>query len=283
MTATFSTKKLRLAITAGAVVASATVLTPSAQAASFNLDFNSGANGDRVLTNADGTLVTTQWSDWGLTSISGYNKRTQGDAKLNLYNTDVYGGRDGDLETGVAWGTPAQGNALIIQEEDGKSFSNGTYTADDEARGGNVEFDFSKGVMFNSFSLLDIDDNGGGIGVIGFDEGGNTVLEINVDDLIAKHKSKNGNGSSAQGKSVTLDGVTLTQIGNKQGDNSLFKFDLDKTQRLSQLRFDYPGSGAITGVEWQYDDEVPQEIPEPSAIAGLLMIGVLGAQKRKRK
>ena len=281
MTATFSTKTLRLALTAGVVVASATVLTPSAQAASFNLDFNSSANGSQVLTNTDGTLLTTQWSDWGLTNISGYNKRTKNEAKLNLYNTDIYGGRDDDLETGSTWGTLAQGNALIIQEEDGKSFSNGVYTADDEASGGNVKFDFAEAVTFNSFSLLDIDDNGGGIGVVGFGENGDTVLDIDVDALIAKHKNENGSGSSAQGKSVTLNGVTLTQMGNKQGDNSLFKFDLDDTH-LSRIRFDYPGSGAIAGMEWQYGDE-PRDIPEPSSMAGLLMIGALGAKKLKRK
>ena len=281
MTATFSTKTLRLALTAGVVVASATVLTPSAQAASFNLDFNSSANGSQVLTNTDGTLLTTQWSDWGLTNISGYNKRTKNEAKLNLYNTDIYGGRDDDLETGSTWGTLAQGNALIIQEEDGKSFSNGVYTADDEASGGNVKFDFAEAVTFNSFSLLDIDDNGGGIGVVGFGENGDTVLDIDVDALIAKHKNENGSGSSAQGKSVTLNGVTLTQMGNKQGDNSLFKFDLDDTH-LSRIRFDYPGSGAIAGMEWQYGDE-PRDIPEPSSMAGLLMIGALGARKLKRK
>lgn len=281
MNTTFSRKNLQLALTAGAVVTATATLSPSAQAASFNLDFNSGADGGQVMTKADGTLVTTQWIDWGLEDISGYNKRTKKAAKLNLYNTDIHGGRDGDLETGSLWGTASQGNALIIQEQDGKSFSNGLYTADDEARGGNIKFGFAKAVALNSFSLLDIDDNGGGIRVVGFDQDENKVLNIDVDSLIAEHKTLNGVGAVAQGKSVTLDGVTLTQMGNRQGDNSFFKFDLADTH-LAQVRFDYPGSGAIAGLEWSDGDE-STEVPEPSAMAGLLMIGAMGARKLKRQ
>ncbi|MEL6899841.1 MAG: PEP-CTERM sorting domain-containing protein [Cyanobacteria bacterium J06606_4] len=279
------------ALTAGLTIAAVGVMAPSAKAATYTLDFETGADGGSILYNTDGTLKGDQWADWGLTNISGINDRHDGAAKLNLYNTNE-GGRDNDLRTAsytksngkvVDYGTPAQGNVLIIQEEDGNSLrSNGTYKADDEARGGYLDFDFAEAVAFNSFSLLDIDDNGGGITVEGQKADGG-VLNIDIDALMAEHHRVNGtNESAAQGTSVTMNGITMTQVGNRQGDNSMFKFDVNDAH-LTSVRFSYPGSGAISGLAWDTIDDGPQEIPEPSAMAGLLMLGLAGKRlKRKR-
>ena len=278
-----------LAVTAGVTLTAAGALAPSAEAAQFKLNFDEGVNGSAVQKNADGTLVTTQWVDWGLTNISGVNDRTGKAAKLNLYNTKATYNIDGrdkddDLRTGSTWGTAsASTNALIIQEEDWRNKryfnDNNQWRADDEAKGGTIDFDFAKAVSFNSFSLIDIDDNGGGIGVGGYDGAGNKILDIDIDALMAKHIQVNGqNEAAAQGTSVSIGNVTMTQVGNERGNNSYFKFDVTDAY-LNEVRFSYPGSGAISSVEWGMKDET-QEIPEPSAIGGLLVLGLIGGRKR---
>jgi hypothetical protein len=279
---------VRLAMVASVTLSLGVFFSLSAKAADFTLDFDAGSDYGDVLTNLDGTLVTTQWATWGLTNISGFNDRTNQVAKLMTYDTNRTGGQDPDLQTGNAYGTPTQGKALIIQEEDrtNKNYfnNNGFYRPDDEANGGYIDFDFAEKVAFKSFSLLDIDDNGSGIRVEGYDPNGTKVLDIDIDALIAKHKTDNGsNAAAAQGTSVTLNGVTLTQVGTRRGDNSLFRFDVDDTY-LTNVRFNYPGSGAISGLAWSTEDG-PAPVPEPSVMGGLLMVGALGTRrylKRRR-
>jgi len=284
----FNTKNAKwLTLAATAAVTATGAMASSAAAATYTLDFNQGANGGSVLTNSNGTLQTNQWADWGLTNISGKNNRTNKAAKLNLYNTTTNaGGQDNDLRTGNNWGTVQQGNALIIQEENwnNKKYynNNNVWRADDEARGGYVDFDFAEAVAFNSFSLLDIDDNGGGIMVEG-EYGDGSKLNIDIDALMTEHHAVNGtNEGAAQGKSVELNGVTMTQVGNRQGDNSMFRFELSEAH-FTNVRFRYPGSGAISGLEWGTIDDGPQEIPEPSAMAGLLMLGFVGKRIKQKR
>lgn len=268
-------------------------LAPSAEAANFTLDFDSGVDGGDVLMNSNGTLVTDQWADWGLTNISGINDRHGNAAKLNLYDTTSWG-QDQDLRTNTYWksgnkidpGTPEQGNVLIIQEENNSNKNyfnnNDVYRPDDEAAGGFIDFDFAEAVAFKSFSMLDIDDNGGGITVQGTLADG-SYLNIDIDALMAEHHNTNGTDASAQGTSVSLNGVTMTQVGRLQGDNSMFRFDVDQAF-LTNVKFSYPGSGAISGLEWSTGEEEPRDIPEPSAMGGLLMLGFVGSRKYlKRK
>lgn len=282
-------------------------IAPSAEAANFTLDFDSNPNGDSVLMKKNNTLKTKQWEDWGLTNIVGYNNRTGERAKLNLYNTTTNaGGQDNDLRTGAAYGTAPQGNVLIIQEEDDDDSksndntdyfnANGKYRADDEAWGGRIDFKFAESVAFNSFSLLDIDDddrhNGKDahkrIKVQGFDSNNNKILNIDVDELIEQHKAEysitdEDSARAAQGTSFSMDGVKITQVSNRRNDNSMYKFEIQDKTLLSKVRFSYPGSGAISGLNWSTEDE-PRDIPEPSAIGGLLMIGFVGSRKYlKRK
>lgn len=261
------------------VVLSTLALSAPANAASFNLDFEKSADGGSVLYNADGTLQLDQWSDWGVT-LSGYSNRKGRAAKLNTYDTDNWG-RDNDLKTGSAYGTASQGNVLIIQEELYENKSNGQYIADDDGRGGKINFDFAEAVSLTSFSMLDIDDNGRGIYVRGQNTNGGDDLDINIDELINDHYTANGN---IKGSTFTRGGVTITQLSNKRDDNSMYRFDLDEsffaTSRFSNVEFTYPGSGAISGIEWNTDDS--QDIPEPSVIGGLLMIGYIGLRKARK-
>ncbi|NJM98003.1 MAG: hypothetical protein HC800_13390 [Phormidesmis sp. RL_2_1] len=130
----------RLALSAGMTVATMWLLASSAEAASFNLDFDARPDGSALLYNSDGTLQGDQWAEWGVT-IGAKKKNSNNVAKLNTYDTDSRNGRDDDLETGSEHGTVSQGNVLIIQEESNLgSYNSHTnfFTADDEAAGGSI-------------------------------------------------------------------------------------------------------------------------------------------------
>lgn len=299
MTNSNFTKK-GLALSVGMTAAALVSVAPAAEAASFNLNFDEGADGGSVLYNADGTLQLDQWETWGVT-LSGHNNRTGNAAKLNTYDTGRRKANptnyryDQDLETGYVAGdenrygsrgvngTAAQGNVLIIQEEKSQNFGNGQWFEDDEGAGGKINFGFDSAISLTSFSMLDIDDNGHGIKVTATGADGGDDLVIDIDALINDHYAANGN---SQGSIFTNNGVTITQVGAKRGDNSMYQFDLDQDffagRRFSDVEFKYPGSGAISGIEW--NDGTPEEIPEPSVIGGLLMLGFVGARKyRKNK
>ncbi|NEP15717.1 MAG: PEP-CTERM sorting domain-containing protein [Leptolyngbya sp. SIO4C1] len=264
----------------------------AAQAKDYRVDFNEDAFGNRIkvgngnVRDGAGELIDDEWADWGL-NINGWNNRTNSAAKLLLYDTSR-GGADNDLRTGANWGTASQGKVLIIQEKSndhrkdtGADGGYNLHNPDDEARGGYINFDFDKEVKFGGFSLLDIDDNGGGIFVEGFDDSNNRVMNISVDALIALHKTTNGlNAADAAGKSVTLNGVTLTQAGNRWGDNSLFSFKVDDAH-LTRVKLNYPGSGAVAGLQWS--DAEPPRVPEPSATAGVLLLGLVGARRLRQR
>lgn len=306
-----TTKTQRLGLTAGLTLLAtgvATTMPSTAHAATYTLDFDQGANGGEVLYNTDGSLVTTQWSGMGLKNITGTSGRTHGAALFNTYNStnnaehesDPRSGglKDNDLRSGSTWGTEEQGNLLIIQEQDNGYYkgdgtyvkgnndfynSNGYYRADDEAKGGTVKFEFDHSVLFNSFSLMDVDDDGHSAAISIKGTGADGGFDIDVKSLIQGHEAAYGN---AKGTSFKQDGVTITQMGTKRGNNSLYQFDLDANyfanMRVENIEFKYPGSGAIAGIEWSIEDnDTPQEIPESSVIGGLLMVGFL-AKKLKR-
>lgn len=261
-----------------------------AQAKVRVLDFDYDASGNAL---GGGTQVDDQWSDWGLT-ITGKNYKTgDNNAPLMLYDTSK-SGADNDLRTGAPWGTVNQGNALIIQE-----YNNGSYnlnTPDDEARGGHIWFKFDQEVGFNKFSLLDIDDNFGDasgtqVRVIGKNAANQKVLDINVDDLIKRFADTytDPDHTKSQGKSLTHAysnnlgediNVTITQVGNKRDDNSMYEFKFDETA-LKKIKFQYNGvSGAISGLQWDdLTSEEPPQLPEPSVGLGLIVVGVAGVRK----
>jgi len=280
MTNSNFTKK-GIALSVGVTTAALVAVAPAAEAASFNLNFDEGVNGSSVLYNSDGSLQLDQWEDWGVT-LSGYNQRKQREAKLNTYDSNSRGGADDDLETGAIYGTALQGNVLIIQEEYNSNKSGGQWIADDEWGGGNINFGFDSAVSLTSFSMLDIDDNGSGIKVTGKGTDGND-LNIDIDALINDHEAMHGN---KQGSVFSSEGVTITQLSNKRNNNSMYQFDLDQSffanRRFTDVEFTYPGSGAISGIQWQTNDA--EDIPEPSVVGGLLMLGFIGASKyRKNK
>ena len=278
------------------------IMGTPAQAEVRVLDFEQNAQGQSL---SGGTQIDNEWADWGL-RITGKNYKTKdydNRAPLLLYDTRQ-AGADDDLLTGLPWGTPDQGNVLIIQEYQGvidnsNPFNAAQYnlgTPDDEAKGGHVWFKFDQAVGFQKFSLLDIDDNFGDapgtqVRVIGRDANNSKVLDINVDDLIRRFANTytNPDHTTSQGESLTHAytnalgkdiNVTITQVGNQRDDNSMFEFELDETE-LKKIKFQYSGvSGAIAGLQWDdLTSEEPPQLPEPSVSVGLLMIGLVGSRK----
>lgn len=265
-----------------------------AQAATYNLDFEyfdldtrQNPITDSIAGNPYG--IGDQWAGYGV-NINATNKAGSNPEPLLLFESrsNGYTGGDKDLRSGSRWGTPELGNVLIIQEDGFKSngMVKNAHDPDDEANGGIINFEFfnpdtqtAKLVNFEEFSLLDIDDNGGGIRVEAYDTNNNKVLDIDVDALMALHKSTNGgNGAAAaQGASVTRNGVTMTQVGTKWGNNSLFKFAIADTE-AAEVKFRYPGSGAIAGLQWNDEEEEPPHLPEPTSVLGVLLVGAVGAR-----
>ena len=286
----------RLLAMAAVGVVSATVggvsISP-AQAATYDLDFDYFDLDTRLnpITNSTANNpngIGDQWASYGV-NINAANKVGNRPEPLLLFESQSndYTGGDDDLRSGTPWGTPELGNVLIIQE-DGFN-SNGAvknaHDPDDERNGGIINFEFfnpetqtARLVNFEEFSLLDIDDNGGGIRIEAYDTGNNKVLDIDVDALMALHKSTNGSdgATAAQGASVTSNRVTMTQVGTEWGDNSLFKFAIADTQ-AAEVKFRYPGSGAIAGLKWNDDEDSPQ-LPEPTSILGVLLFGAVGVR-----
>ena len=258
-----------------------------AQAKVRVLDFERDASGNAL---GGGTRIDNEWADWGL-NITGKNYKTgHNNAPLLLYDTSK-SGADDDLRTGSTWGTVNQGNALIIQEYNNDSYN--LNTPDDEAKGGHVWFKFDQEVGFQKFSLLDIDDNFGDasgtqVRVIGKNADNQKVLDINVDDLIRRFADTYNyqDHSKSQGKSLTHAyrnglgediNVTITQVGSKRDDNSMYEFKFDETA-LEKIRFRYNGvSGAIAELQWDdYTSEEPPQLPEPSAGIGVVVMGLMG-------
>ncbi|MGD1905755.1 MAG: hypothetical protein ACFB0C_07150 [Leptolyngbyaceae cyanobacterium] len=195
---------------------------------------------------AAGAFITgDEWAEYGLNiSVESNRQRRDGsgDLPLRLFDSDCVAkvtsgslpkcsGGDTDLATGSAFGTDPQGNVLIIQEDNShRSRNNGTLGApDDDARGGIITFLFDEAVTLDSFGFLDFDDDDRGEGYIraytGADDTDAAVM-FNLSDLSYL---------------VNLD---------FDGDNSLREFDGFGDDTFSRLEVEYPGSGAVTHLEF---------------------------------
>ncbi|NJO71254.1 MAG: hypothetical protein HC825_05285 [Oscillatoriales cyanobacterium RM1_1_9] len=212
----------------------------------IDFDTREQANG-KIRNLGAGTVITNQWSNYGL-KIDAVSKTGQS-KDLTLFNTNCFdhscSGGDSDLATGSRFGTTAQGNALIIQEQTTSTNramnSNKTkfLTPDDDASGGTITFDFSSNPDANLFSnlvqldkiaLLDLDDNNRGFPT-----------------LTAYYYSSTGHQTT---KTLTLSDYqkgskNVSLISSATGDNSMWEFDFGNLDRVYKLDVGLPGSGAI--------------------------------------
>ncbi|MEO1592370.1 MAG: hypothetical protein AAFU71_13930 [Cyanobacteria bacterium J06632_22] len=309
-----------LAVSIGLSLIGLGVFGSSAHAFRYNLDFNdvdaNTFNSNAANDYKNGQSAIDDWSDWGV-NISGINYRQYGekggtgnaadvDASLRLYDTEGRGGQDSDLETGSGYGTTGQGNALIIQKHGNRNSAN----PNDDANGGEIHMDFDTNIDFEGFTLIDVeleeshDKNGRngskGVNVFGYDASGAEILKIDVDYLLAEFYGQNGFSKNLEKNpsndpdykpSFSFEGVTITQVGDELRNNSVFQFDIDpnheNAQGLNKVVFQYPDiSGAVSGVRWSEstpDEPEPTRVPEPSALAGLVMVGAYGARKYRQR
>ena len=137
---------------AGALVLLTILLAAPAQAVVIDFETDSGGT---PLVAGNGQDIDTEFAGFGIT-LSTNNPLTN---PLRLFNSNCLpgscSGGDNDLATGASFGTPAQGNILIINETSGN-------TPDDNAGGGQIIFDFARPTTLNEIGLVD-NDNAPGI------------------------------------------------------------------------------------------------------------------------
>ena len=238
-----------------ALLSSLSVLGLQFQAHSAQLQ--SGANEPSVLIDfedfAAGDYITgDEWAEYGVTLSVASNRQQRdgsGSLPLRLFNSDCVArvtpdselpkctGGDKDLATGDAFGTELQGNVLIIQEDNShKSKNNGTMGGpDDDVFGGLITFNFEQAVSIESFGFLDFDDRDRGEGYI--------RAYTEADDADAAI-------------TFNLSDISFLVNPEYQGDNSVREFDAFGDSTFRRLEVEYPGSGAITHLNF-----VPEVAP----------------------
>lgn len=192
-----------------------------------------------------------EWVNSGVTlSVESNRQRRDGtgDLPLRLFNSDCVArttwnnplpkctGGDTDLATGAAFGTAPEGNVLIIQEDNShrrrnrdKDGDEKLGVADDDARGGRITFTFRRAVEVLSLGMLDFDDQDRGEGFV--------RAYTNAEDTTA---------------ALALKLSDIVPTNEKfLGDNSLRKLDGFGSAMFQKLVVEYPGSGAITHLEFQ--------------------------------
>ena len=243
-------------------------------------------NGNAIYNRHQSLNTIDPFSAHGLT-ISGRRNGSLTARHLTLFDsncTDGCSGNDTDLETGSDFGTVAQGNVLIFQ--DNKKIDN-TYhnlaVPDDEGdrKPKDFVFDFSdaNGVKFDGIGLLDFDD--GDLNQVWF-------------------SFAFAGGGSAFINAQQLDDAGGMLLTGPSGNNSLREFSFNNDylglntsdiaagnsiDNVTKLEVTIPGSGAITYLEYKRENELsggqPAEIPEPSIAIGLLACSAFASKLRK--
>lgn len=243
-------KGLSLATAAALVAVGIFGAAAPARADRYVLDFETDAVGNPL---APGEAIADQWADWGVNiDVDRDDNRNH---PLLVFNSNcgeyfevACTGGDEDLASGPDYGTPAQGNVLIIQENNDYS------DPDDDASGGDFIFTFDDLVTLDRVNILDVDEGRGGF-LKAFGADGNLLKNLDL------------------------------QSG---GDNALLDYLFEDLTEVASLKIRLPGSGAISSIEFTdlpaYEDD-SASVPEPTSAIALLALGAIGTGsvlKRKR-
>lgn len=188
------------------------------------MDFSKDASGNTL---APGTIVSDQFSDWGVTLQVKNNNRNHPSAAVIFDSSNPSGG-DIDLGTpneahngpgkgeGGASNDKALGNLLIIAENNTDKNSDGLIDApDDEAGGGKLTFRFDRPSKIRNLVLVDLDKNESG-----------AVLTMAMAD--------------GTGFEVPIPGT---------GDNCVVRFDGEWSD-VHLLTITFPGSGGMASMDF---------------------------------
>ncbi|MEM9709435.1 MAG: VPLPA-CTERM sorting domain-containing protein [Pseudomonadota bacterium] len=205
------------------------------------IDFDDGIEGDLTGSEIFGGLLTL---DGNGDTLALFNSNCNGNGSTE-FGVACTGG-DPDLASGSAFGTAPQGLVLIIEENPGDG------VPDDDARGGDITFDFLGAMRLVSMSFLDLDRN--------------------FSDLIFDVVQADG--------TTLFDAVpsAVTLLSSVEGDNSLRRFDFG-IGNVTSLQFSTSDSGAVAGLVIEPDLTVPPpdldliSMPIPAGLP-LLLTGI---------
>lgn len=154
------------------------------------------------------------------------NCRPKGITDPSLQSLPICTGDDGDLATGDYFGSKAQGNVLIIQEDNSKPRNRDDLgEPDDDAKGGTITFKFDQVVQYISIGFLDFDERGKGeFRFYTEADDKNAALKLSIKDVEAINPAFSGDNSVRLFENV-FEGVEVA---------------------FKRLEIQYPGSGAIT-------------------------------------
>ncbi|MEM7622555.1 MAG: hypothetical protein AAF235_05065 [Planctomycetota bacterium] len=235
--------KLAMALSLSTMLAT----TQLAAAQIATIDFDRDADGQSLSTGVGFTGLEYERLGVRITSTSPRN------SAMNLFNSSGPGftGNDDDLITGDAFGSPDQGNVLILQNP-GSKISN----PNDDPRGGSFLFTFDNpaGVSLRSIGILDLDE-----------------------DVTPGFTLTRADGSSFT-NDTAVSGVELLNPSFPD-DNSLRVYSFAGTDPITSLQIRLPRvSGAVAFVE--FDRLV---IPSPSAASLAALAGIAACRRRRAR
>jgi hypothetical protein len=309
-----STSFAKKAFTLGAMTvlsAGAFLAAPAAQAATFDLDFNTtGFNGsgsaldphdlDGSGQEIDGTSYSTSignigsiWSNLGL-NIFGYGNNYIGNEDISALDNTL-----GLFNSNCTFGHSGRGVLDKSRCEQRLRNANNqwtTYGDNDLATGITTAHDGTSvnvlGVVPNGVTsppnlgnLLIFEENkgnfapddtaSGGTFVFKFDDDKNYLVESIsvVDDAKVKIKYYYKDGTPA----------TTEEAGNVPGENDITFFSGAQQRAISKIAVQFENSGGIGGIRLKEIEEIIPTIPEPTAGLGLVAFGAVAARLKRKQ
>ena len=259
--------------------------TLSGPANAISIDFETDGNGNALIA-GDGTDIDDEFAAYGLT-VSARRKNNPDrlhDRPLRIFNTNCgpdFGtsctGGDSDLATGPSFGIEPQGNALIINNNNGN-------TPNDFAGGGIIAFEFDEAVTFESIGLLDLDFNENGDNDVTIsayqlnDDGTTTIVTQSL-------YGQDGDFGTFDDDGTLLNDPEVYDYEDEGGENSLFEFAFNLTS-VTRVDVLFPSSGAVANLQFEPEGITSggsADVPEPASAIALLAVGTLGVVSRLRR
>ncbi|MEL6329978.1 MAG: hypothetical protein AAFR38_09965 [Planctomycetota bacterium] len=245
--------------TLAAIAMAASVGTASAQVTV--IDFSTEDDGLTPLVN--GQVIDTEFGFIFNLSSSGAN------AGLGIFDTDTTGpnasGADPDLLVDL-------GNALILQNNNGGfgSQTAGVFdTANDDADGGTITFDFTLEVELVSLDLIDMNGNNGG-----------TVTLTDANGLTRIYTVPNEWTFDPSVQPFGWDTLDLTTLADQAGETGNLATALEDAgfdaARVVRLDVFFVGSGALDNLTIRGED-----IPAPGGAVALGLGGLIATRRRR--
>lgn len=277
----------------------AVLIAPTAQAATFTLDFGStGFDGagealnPHDLDDSDGQLlmdgtygtstgasIGTIWSDLGIT-ITGYDNDYIDNPAASSMNANPLGLFKSDCIIGTA--NNAANTTKCQKKIGGKTFGDNDLATG--VTGDVFGIPWTSSTTPNLGNLLIFEENpgnsapddtaSGGTFVFDFDPTKNWAVEsisvVDDADVTIKYFYKDGTPA------------TTEEMGTVPGDNDITFFTGAQSRAISKIAVQFENSGGIGGIRLKEIEEVIPTIPEPTAGLGLIAFGAVAAHLKRK-